>query len=699
LLVLVLASSSGLVACYSPAPQDGEEEENVASVRQADGLDPAELDTCTVDDGEPERMAAFAQKCDDAIGASVPAFNCENGSLVDDGNVIGTVYGSQTCDRPNVLNGTCDVGARFQVLTGVSPGGGLPPSPDALIVAHCRKKGFGTAPWGDPLYGDIAVIQYNKKNGATCFYQSPVSTWNDPVPVGISGNVTAPKTAPTGFQFTWRAPNEVASERCVQCHDNGPFIRSPYLAHMITDTSPGGAVAKNNVLPGSGDFTWNQSIPYKFVGKHFQSWKAYSVTITPTTAVTNIVGVGSTGSTCTSCHRMGLSSTVPGTYIAGQGSAQHYGLLATAETQLHKNGWAPMWMKPGQLTYDKLVEKEAQNIADCARSIVAYKNHIPGQLPAAIPPADSCHFTKFASGDTCGGPSTVTVIDSSTPTVPVTTRVDVTVPLSSCRPGATNCPPIFAYWVRLRGPFWQTSAGSIPFGDANFRGSGMTIRANNNQVEAHMVMDPTGQAAPIAAPAGWAATTRFSEIQAVTDTTKCLGALFSTITDPNGQTFSDSHLLSGAGDKMNVLSGIIGNVAQVNANPPDFLRIRPSVADAFLEQLHTKGPPLPLQLGPLSGESWSFGCTGWTPVYATATPVVYSTSDVLLVPYPQSKTSICFITGLTGAWSSTRSGGTIQPHAEIYTGAALDLRLRVAPDDVGSPDDRVGAYASCIKLN
>jgi hypothetical protein len=227
----------------------------------------------------------------------------------------------------------------------------------------------------------------------------------------------------------------------------------------------------------------------------------------------------------------------------------------------------------------------------------------------------------------------------------------------------------------------------------------MTIRANYaaNQWEANMTMDPTGQAAPVAAPGGWAATTLFSEIKVVADTTKCFGSQ-SALSDLNGQKFSDSLVLGGAGTNVNVLTGFIGNVAQANATPADYLQVYPSGTNAILEQVHTKGPPAPLTLGPLSGESWSYGCTAWSPVYATVPQVVYSQSDVSLVADPQSKTSVCFITGLTGAWSSTRSAGTVQPTAQIYVGAAHDLRLRVSSSNVGSPADSVGAYAYCIQL-
>ena len=57
-----------------------------------------------------------------------------------------------------------------------------------------------------------------------------------------------------------------------------------------------------------------------------------------------------------------------------------------------------------------------------------------------------------------------------------------------------------------------------------------------------------------------------------------------------------------------------------------------------------------------------------------------------------------FISGLSGAWSSTRAGGTLQPYAQIYVGPTGDLRMRVSPSDIGMPVDRVGANASCIQV-
>ena len=103
-----------------------------------------------------DALQDYGQQCDAAIGVSVPDFDCDAGTEVPgQGNIFGA--GSK-CNQPNRLNQVCDPSSRFHVLTRTA---------DVFTVAHCRKE---NGPAGD--YGDIAVIQYNRKNGATCFYQA-----------------------------------------------------------------------------------------------------------------------------------------------------------------------------------------------------------------------------------------------------------------------------------------------------------------------------------------------------------------------------------------------------------------------------------------------------------------------------------------------------------------------------------------------
>jgi len=598
---------------------------------------------------QSDSLAEFAKKCSAATGEDVPAFNCDDGTPVPEDHLSGS-YPSALCDRPNVLNQECDPGSRFQVLKQTN---------DVEIVGHCRKKNLGAG-----QYGDIAVIQYNQKNGATCFYQA-LGT--------LPAKVTAPSEGNGPGKFPWLDPKDTAAIGCVHCHDNGPFIRSEYLAQLRNEAK--NRLPGTNPGPGHWDqrFSWNQTIPYAFAGNDFQSWKAYSVSVT------------GTGSDCLACHRLGLSSI--GGHYQSQGTAQVLGPFATAATQPSKNPHSadsPIWMKPGQTTYNASSETSAKAVAACAAAIAQHGND-----PNAPLPPSGCQWVRYGEGTSCRGGAIQGVLNGATQSTPTSSRVDTVVDLGSCSSG--DCPLGFCYWRTLHGPFWQTTPSSIPFGDANYRGSFIRIYGEGGIWKSRAFSDPTGLP-PNAPPGGTAECTNYNEIATVPDSTQCFANQFSVI-DKDGTQPSQTVNASVATPSANVLSGLIGNVAQANLDKSDVVRVYETGGQVLLTQSHNTKPPSPLKIGPLEAESWTNSCKSWTPVYAAKD--VYSTSDVQLVPSAQSHNVRCFITGITGAWSSTRNGATIQPYAEIYVGPTQDIRLRVSPS---TDQDRVGAYASCIQI-
>jgi hypothetical protein len=433
---------------------------------------------------------------------------------------------------------------------------------------------------------------------------------------------------------------------------------------------------------------WNKSLPYSFVGNDFQSWKVYAVSVT---------GIGSR---CSSCHRMGLSS-IGGIYPqefsprGSRGTAQVFGPEATALTQVHKNDHSaasPIWMIPGQnTTYDQSVENHAKAVAACAQAIAKHGND-----STAPPPPSKCTWVQYGQGNTCRGAPIRGVLNGATQSTPGSDRVETTVDTGVCARG--ECPVGFCYWRTLHGPFWQTSASSVPIDAPNYRGGFIRIYVNERGIwQPAALFDPTG-GPPNAPPGGTFECTRYNEIVTVPDSNRCFAQPFS-IVDPDGTRLSDAVDATVRGLTANVLSGLIGNVAQADVTHEhlDFLRVFEKGEKVLLAQSHSSKPPLPLKVGPDTGESWTNGCEAWKPAYASKD--VFSESDVLLVPPSQSHNVRCFITGITGAWSSTRNNATLQPYAEIYTGPMKDIRLRVFPTSLGSPPDSVGAYASCIRLN
>jgi hypothetical protein len=284
-----------------------------------------------------DTLQSFAHQCDQAIGLTVPDFYCDDGTLVPTTHLVHDV-----CDRPDQLDQDCDPGSRFQVLAN---------NVDAYVVAHCRKREEVQNPG---KYGDIAVIQHNKTNGATCFYQGALD-------LSHNGNVMAPSKGEGNPAF-WMTPTAIANSPfpCVSCHDNGPIIRSPYLSQI---TGP-------NRLPGAGDNMFNHDQPYSFVGSDFTSWKAYKVEIT--------------GNMCNGCHRLGVNNA------GGGGTARDFGIRATAPSQKSKNPHSadsPMWMLPGQTNYIQAHADAALAIKQCADQF---------QEGAELPSTENCRITQFS---------------------------------------------------------------------------------------------------------------------------------------------------------------------------------------------------------------------------------------------------------------------------------------------------------------
>lgn len=287
--------------------------------------------------GQHDTLSAYAQKCDLATGITVPHFNCDVGTEVpDQGTVPATIRNATHCNQPNVLNGHCDPGSKFQVLPGSTA--------DAVAVAHCRKVGL---PIAGSLYNDIAVIQYNKQNGAVCFYQALTNLPGDDIPAPLTAgeNPWHPSNA-----ASWMSPAGTEAIGCTGCHDNGGFIRSEYLAQLQTPP---------NVLPNSGTGFSNLNTPIKYVGLDYATNRSWSIAA-PQDA-------NDSGPACTTCHRLAVPNRMAFGMI--NGTAAHFANLATAANQDSKNPHSPasrIWMRPGQVTYISNAESTATNFHNCA---------------------------------------------------------------------------------------------------------------------------------------------------------------------------------------------------------------------------------------------------------------------------------------------------------------------------------------------
>ncbi len=297
-----------------------------------------------------DTLQSYSQKCDAATGITIPTFSCRNGKDVPgQGTVPATEINATFCDTPNVLNGLCDPGSKFQVLSRSA-------DRNAVAVAHCRKD--GQAVEGEN-YNDIAIIQYNKVNGAICFYQAlghDVVNKNLKFPLP-GDNIPSPSlgdTAPwADLKSHWLSPAATEAVGCPGCHDNGGFIRSEYLAQMKAPNFD-----DDHSLPSVADGFNNKDIPLKYVGLDYKKHRSWSVELVPNPA-----------KNCTDCHRLAVSRYQVFNHSMRGGTAMLFAEKATARKQDSKNPHnanSPIWMKKDQITFDPAVAKLAKRYQTCA---------------------------------------------------------------------------------------------------------------------------------------------------------------------------------------------------------------------------------------------------------------------------------------------------------------------------------------------
>ena len=260
-----------------------------------------------------EDIVSYAKTCNAKVAVEVKGFNCLKGEKIPMEGVAGG-----DCKKPPYLpSAPCREGSRFGVQVA---------DENVAVVWLCRKKAV-TDPNSD-IFDDIAVIQTNFKNGATCFYQKleNVNGSNVPAPVDDVGNF-------------WMAPAKAVNERCAACHDSG-LLRTPYLTQLTQQKIP----------------KTRQKDKYWFPGTDFAGWngKVYKVE-------------GAAIKTCSNsgCHIMGANAIA-----SAYGTSAWLGPMATGEVATpYLDGTHAFWMKPGLNAPAPASKEASRKISECAQGI------------------------------------------------------------------------------------------------------------------------------------------------------------------------------------------------------------------------------------------------------------------------------------------------------------------------------------------
>ena len=294
-----------------------------------------------------ESLQSYAATCAQKVGLDVEGFNCLDGFEVP----MDGIAGGDCAKPPYLTSADCQRGSRLGVQLSNA-------DPDIAIVWLCRKK-FDQTGIGPDEFQDVAVIQTNFANGATCFYQQ------------LGAKLDGRNVPPPRDGTFWLSPKEAMEEECASCHDTG-LLRTPYLTQVVY---PDGEKKGQKVLP-----TRRHRQNYWFPGEDFRDWNGKVRKIVDTQPLKN----------CTKCHPMGQNTIDP-----GFGTSTWLGLMATGVnntphlTPDPQTGQRAYWMSPtaqkdGRPRPED--EADAQRMAACARGILdyCYIEDWGGQLAATL---------------------------------------------------------------------------------------------------------------------------------------------------------------------------------------------------------------------------------------------------------------------------------------------------------------------------
>lgn len=266
----------------------------------------------------------YAEACRTLVGP-LPDFSCADGVPVPvtvDGVAVRDPKPDMDCDRPSLLDngpdsdGQCVPHSRILSLS----------TGTMMVSVMCRQKVIR-----DPAsmhFDEIDVIAHDPASGATCWFQA---TGSRAAP--LDGLKVPSPTAARDDSF-WNRPETVARDGCGNCHDNDPFMYSPFVGQVwhAVPVAPFG--------------------PYFHVGPEF----GFAAWPTETFALRD--------NTCSGCHRIGRDETCGSLTRMMTGKVIPQGADARARTFAFLHAMPPDFGEDAA-SWDVIYRDAAAQIASC----------------------------------------------------------------------------------------------------------------------------------------------------------------------------------------------------------------------------------------------------------------------------------------------------------------------------------------------
>ncbi len=211
-------------------------------------------------------VAEYAADCERELGR-IPPFGCFQGQIVPILNSDRPVHdeagtrpleitdenyegNGQHCDSPSLLQQDSWVIREVARLAPCVPHTRLGTSPaqagfPTKWVWTCRR--YFPRPADDWHFDDINMIGHNPETGATCFFVSNINRFmpSGGEDLGNNGAYVPSPSGPYGARF-WKTPDQLTnraswqggSQKCTDCHDNDPFVHTPFIQQVTRNGVP-----------------------------------------------------------------------------------------------------------------------------------------------------------------------------------------------------------------------------------------------------------------------------------------------------------------------------------------------------------------------------------------------------------------------------------------------------------------------------
>tara|TARA_B100000029_G_scaffold516090_1_gene626825 strand:+ start:175 stop:1581 length:1407 start_codon:yes stop_codon:yes gene_type:complete len=225
--------------------------------------------------GFPKTAFEYAQMCEPELGVP-PKVDLDKSVeiplYVDGVRAYGELF---TCDNPTLIGKSSVSGSTLQRYEGKAADGN--PLPDVVWVAFGRNSSSSHK----HVVGSVQMIGYNKKSGATGFFESSdrIGPWVtlDEETLRMRGEMPW-IDEPDEFNKAFVTPGNT---QCVQCHQSDPFITNSFInAAKIPGTD-------ESVVPAL-----DAESPYFVIGG--ENWDMRTIHIQ--------------GNACFECHRVGMAT-------------------------------------------------------------------------------------------------------------------------------------------------------------------------------------------------------------------------------------------------------------------------------------------------------------------------------------------------------------------------------------------------------